>query len=412
MLNKASIDNLHGLFSTAKEDMPKISTPGQAPSYTSLKTFQVILNRNARRIPSHQSHTLGHLGLVLNEDEYKQLNADTAWTDPSEPDDKPKKPKTTDGNTTDPFHAQNAIRTFQEKKDQWTTFQLTLEALRDMILYNVDDQYINNLKDETTEYATVKPLKLLQHLWENYGEIDEHDRSENERRMKEAWAPPTPIEELYKQLREGQKFAAKGGEPISDQQLIRYGLEIIGETGMFTKECTKWMKQTNAEKTWDKFQKYFTTKVKDYNKNTTAATARYTAAQVEEILQHDRAARAPEETYSPSPAIQTQHAEAPQTANAITAADITTIVQEAIKAANKQTYQGKGNGNDNKGKKPLVCQGHNSQNEPVTYCWTHGVTKNLRHNSATCVRQAEGHKKEATLNNRMGGSDTICEKRK
>ena len=180
--------------------------------------------------------------------------------------------------------------------------------------------------------------------------------------MKEAWAPPSPIEDLYKQLREGQKFAAKGGEPISDQQLIRYGLEIIGETGMFTKECTKWMKQTNAEKTWDKFQKYFTTKVKHYNKNTTAATARYTAAQVEEILQHDRAARAPEETYSPSPAIQTQHAEAPQTANAITAADITTIVQEAIKAANKQTYQGKGNGNDNKGKKPLVCQGHNSQN--------------------------------------------------
>ena len=116
MLNKASIDNLHGLFSTAKEDMPKISTPGQAPSYTSLKTFQVILNRNARRIPSHQSHTLGHLGLVLNEDEYKQLNANTAWTDPSEPDDKPKKPKTSDGNTTDPFHAQMRYEHFKKRK--------------------------------------------------------------------------------------------------------------------------------------------------------------------------------------------------------------------------------------------------------------------------------------------------------
>ena len=128
------------------------------------------------------------------------------------------------------------------------------------------------------------------------------------------------------------------------------------------------MKQTSTESTRDKFQKYFTTKVKDYTKNSTTATARYTAAQVEEILQHDRAARAPEETYQPNPAEQTQHTEVPQTANAITAADITTIVIEAIKAATKKTYQGKGNGNNNDGKKPLVYQGHNSKNKPITYC--------------------------------------------
>ena len=156
--------------------------------------------------------------------------------------------------------------------------------------------------------------------------------------MKEAWAPPSPIKDLYKQLREGQKFAAKGGEPISDQQLIRYGLEIIGETGIFTKECTKWMKQPSTEKTWDKFQEYFTEKVQDYMKNATASTATYTAAQVEEIIQHYQ---------SITNQGTTQPTETPPAINVITTADITALVTEEINATTNKTLTGTQNDNHN-----------------------------------------------------------------
>jgi hypothetical protein len=274
-----------------------------------------------------------------------------------------------------------------------------------MIITNVDDQYINKLKNEITEYATVTPLELMTHLWEKYGEIDESDRTENELRMKAAWMPPSPIEDLFKQLRDGQKFAEKGGETISDDLLIRYGLEVLGATGLFTKECTKWCKYARAEKTWDKFQEFFTEKVQDYIKNSTASTATYTAAQVEEILQqyqHD------------SNQVTSEPTNTPPAANAITAADITAIVTEAINAATKHTNTGTPNNhnNNNNNKTPLLCQGYNDKNEPVTYCWTHGVTKNLRHNSCTCTRKAEGHKDNATFSNRMGGSEKTCERRK
>ena len=67
--------------------------------------------------------------------------------------------------------------------------------------------------------------------------------------MKQPWAPPNPIEDLFKQLTEGQKFAKKGGETIGDEQLIRFGLEIIEQTGLLTKECTKWRKKAKANKT-------------------------------------------------------------------------------------------------------------------------------------------------------------------
>ena len=39
------------------------------------------------------------------------------------------------------------------------------------------------------------------------------------------------------------------------------------------------------------------------------------------------------------------------------------------------------------------------------YCWTHGA---CGHGSSDCVQKAEGHKDEATFQNRMGGSNACC----
>ena len=46
--------------------------------------------------------------------------------------------------------------------------------------------------------------------------------------------------------------------------------------------------------------------------------------------------------------------------------------------------------------------------KPKSYCWSHGVTRNMDHNSGTCDNQHTGHQRDATLDNRMGGSDRIC----
>ena len=46
------------------------------------------------------------------------------------------------------------------------------------------------------------------------------------------------------------------------------------------------------------------------------------------------------------------------------------------------------------------CQPRNNGN----YCWTHGFRVGRNHNSMTCFSPAPGHQKEATKENRMGGS--------
>ena len=46
--------------------------------------------------------------------------------------------------------------------------------------------------------------------------------------------------------------------------------------------------------------------------------------------------------------------------------------------------------------------------KPKSYCWFHGITRNMDHNSGTCDNQNKVHHSDATLYNRMGGSDRIC----
>jgi hypothetical protein len=41
---------------------------------------------------------------------------------------------------------------------------------------------------------------------------------------------------------------------------------------------------------------------------------------------------------------------------------------------------------------------------PTNYCWTHGFKIGSTHTSLTCKTQKPGHRKEATRENNMGGS--------
>jgi len=400
LISKQIIENIKGLFHTQTEDMPKISTEGERPSYTTLRLFQDAFNKNARSIPSHQSHNLGHLGIAIRDTDYLKINRNIAWSDPTEAPTKPSKPTTPAGEVTDPFKAAEAIRAWTEKRDIYMRFVLTQDALRNQIIANVEDQYINHLHNDLTEYSTVTPKELLDHLWSTYGDIDETDRTKNEARMKAPWSPPSPVEELFKQLREGQKFAQKGNETIGDELLARYAYENINATGIFSKACTKWRKKAAADKTWTKCQKFFTLEITDAIKNSTAEQM-YTAAQVQEILDQEAKAIEDEQNTEPPPASSNA---------AMTEENIAKIVAEAVKAATSKTGGNKTR-NNNRNKEPLVCQGHNADGKAITYCWTHGITTNLRHNSKTCKRRAEGHKAEATLSDKMGGSEATCTRR-
>ena len=210
-------------------------------------------------------------------------------------------------------------------------------------------------------------------------------------------------------------FAAKGGEAISDKQLIRYGYDIPKAPGVLTKACSSWRNKAEAEKTWANFQTFFTKGVNDYNKNCTAGEQMYTAAQVNEIIEQQAAQIIATANSANQQTVQPAYVQ--EQANAVTVEDVQKIIQSALQAngggSNRRTRRNRNNknGNENGTKKVRIAQGFNAQGKPICYCWAHGVTTNLNHSSMMCRRQAEGHKTAVTLNNRMGGSYIVNEPR-
>ena len=414
----SSVTNITALFRTQQADMPKISTHDEKPSYTSLKKFQAAIDENAMAIPSYTTD-LGHLALVITPEDFREANADEQFVPPANPGLQPTAPDT--GGTRDasdaaiqilPFTAAEAIRNFNQQQQEYIKFRTTRTALKNQILNCVDDKYITKLKHPCTKYATITPLQLLTHLWSTYGKIDQSDQSANEQRMKSPWNPPATIETLFEQLQDGQEFAARGHETISEEQLVRWGYENILATGLFNRDCARWRKRT-ADKSWTDFQQFFTIAEDDRSKNTTASEATYTANQVQQLIQQELAAfvsqdLTPESENTPPPPL------IPEQANAVTAADIKAMIDNAIRQTappprrplgnRTNTYDRNSSSSSTFKRGPLKAQAL-VDGVPVTYCWTHGVTRNLRHTSETCTRTAENHKKDATYDSRKGGSD-------
>ena len=64
---------------------------------------------------------------------------------------------------------------------------------------------------------------------------------------------------------------------------------------------------------------------------------------------------------------------------------------------------GRGYGN-HRNQRRFYNNGH-QQNQRSQYCWTHG---SCGHNSSNCQTPSEGHQRNASYNNRMGGNNRNC----
>ena len=89
-------------------------------------------------------------------------------------------------------------------------------------------------------------------------------------------------------------------------------------------------------------------------------------------------------------------------ANVATQGDSTIATTLQDLTSTLQALKDKVDGIDQAGKK------RKKNNNSKFYCWTHGRTRNKNHTSDTCINKQEGHKEDATLDNRKGGSNKYC----
>ena len=95
---------------------------------------------------------------------------------------------------------------------------------------------------------------MIKYLYENYGVIIPDELEENNKRMREAYDPTTPIENLFEQIEEAVEYADAGNATYNDTQMLARAYLLVRNTGMYNDTCREWRKAAAVQQTWKNFK--------------------------------------------------------------------------------------------------------------------------------------------------------------
>jgi len=201
------------------------------------------------------------------------------------------------------------------------------------------------------------------------------------------WNPPTPIETLFKQLTDGFDFTRTGQEELALNQVLRMGYNNIHHTDFFSVACREWCQTDPAYRTMDNFQDHFCAADTDHIDNSTTGESGYHGP----FANHSDHHQANDDAIIAS--IHTQAT--------IDAKDAQ--IERLLAAMQAMNTLAPANVPDQASVYSAITTG-TTDTATTTYCWTHGHSKNLQHDSKTCNNKGEGHKDTVTATNTQDGS--------
>ena len=367
------------------------------PTYETIKVARDQLNSNAASVPSLRGGgNHGHLSLTLTETEFLALPNTSAFAAPVHPG-----PLVHVRNADGPQQVE-AARIYKLNLEEFRVYNAVDQALRNQLLVAVNPTYLQAVKDPILGFGQITCLAIITHLRDVYGIITPEMLDTNKQQMSAQWQPPTPIETLFEQLRSGKAFAVEGGDSMSEQEQVRIGYNIIAATNLFHDACRDWRGLTQpAQQTFVEFQKHFKRWERDRRLTDTSASAGYHGAN--QVVQH------PEPVF-PAPPVDATHAAI--AALQVQMAALTTAIapRQPMTMSYAQPVQTQSfPGVDMESLAGSVITQTTLHPNAITntYCWTHGTSSNPQHNSTTCEHPADGHKRNATMANQMGGSTRV-----
>jgi hypothetical protein len=216
--------------------------------------------------------------------------------------------------------------------------------------------------------------------------------------MRRAWDPEQPVESLFKQIQYSANYSEVGGVLIGHPQQINVGYAKIFATGHFMSACRQWNEKPLADKTWARFKAHFSAARRQHKQmqGGSSATSGY---------------------HSSNAAVgQTEEQMAEATIGALsnlamaTAADCG-VVATLTEANVRLVKQLEDNSNELQELKSLIKKEifekrvkRSFNPSPNNYCWTHGNKVANTHTSLSGNFPKQGHKREATRMDTMGGS--------
>mmetsp|Transcript_40945 Transcript_40945/g.98746 ORF Transcript_40945/g.98746 Transcript_40945/m.98746 type:complete len:363 (+) Transcript_40945:407-1495(+) len=318
---------------------------------------------------------------------------------------------------------------------------------------------LDEIRHEWLDLEPITIPNIFAHLLRQpSGHVTAEDVEDRRKQIeKQAYSLAEELTTYFKRLTDYQLYAQRGGEEVTDTNLINTALRHIRATGHFNRACEDWDNRPAANRTWPQLKTFFQRARIVAQRNASAnATANYQAANQLIAQQDTRFASMQEEnkrnqeesqralqqlseqmnmmlqgppppagpppfpppfagipfgpSFGPPPgpppmAYSLNHLPPPYNYMYHAPAappNQDENLQRQIEELKRQLDNKENNGGKNRNdrNKPRTQRQYHNDN----YCWTHGYDVGKTHNSATCRRPRPGHQATATKQNPMGGS--------
>ena len=396
-------------------------------NYENLAQLQKEIRANGKSVPSNLGGgTQGHLGLVTSATTYARINPNAAFNRPVHPGTLVQVPNATQ------YIIAEAVRQHDADLREFNLCNLVERTIIQQINKAVDDECLADLIDEETGLLTGTVPEILKNLFDTYGDITAQSLAAKKSKVEAmTYSHDKPLATIFHSINDFATMAEASGAPTTQAQLIDIGLINITNATIFASDIRKWHDKPANDKTWTNFKKFFTTAqraiIRSQPQQTLAALGFHNQANAASIAdeviariatqqaaEHARA----EEIAEESAAAQQMQEQLQQMANSTqqqtTMLDQINALTATIRNLESQMHSsdsgwgrdgGRGKGNRGRGGRG---SGGRERRQRLTgkYCWTHG---SCGHNSSNCRNQAEGHKNEATMLAKHGGSTRGCD---
>ena len=246
-----SVPSVEDITNTFPTPITKIT--GE-PNYESLKHLKDQLKANAASIPTTLGGgNHGNLGVILSPATYTTIAA-TQFVELIYPGQHPNIPAGSSA-----VNISTIVRFHTEDLHKWRKFKNINTALKNQLLTSIDDIYVRALKDRHVGYMNQSIRTIMQHLFNNYGNITPLELEDNDTKISTTWDPNSSFDCLIQQVEDSQDCTDDGGQPYTAEQLLRITYKLVFKTGLYFEDCKAWNARPAAARTWDNFKTHFQT---------------------------------------------------------------------------------------------------------------------------------------------------------
>ena len=223
------------------------------------------IKRNAQRVPTTLGGgQLGYLALVIDNVAYRALPNALAFHRPTDP-----------GNFSPvvPVGIRAAALTageialqkiaHDERKRLFNEVQAVEVALRNQIVEAIDDDYLQPLRDTTTDMINSSIPDIFTFLRDTYGKLSPAQLRERERAIDDlVYNPEQNVDTIFTQIQTFQDLCELLKNGKTDTQLVTYAYLCFQNAGIFQNSLKDWNAKPLQDQTFNNFKLYMR---KEYN---------------------------------------------------------------------------------------------------------------------------------------------------